>query len=123
MAAALRTRSLPVRILRFENLDDHAAYDGIWACASLLHVPAASLDDILARIHRALRPGGIFTASFKAGTGEGHDQFGRYYNYPTPAALRASYSAARWDHVSIDAKMGSGYDNKPTEWLWVTGKR
>ena len=121
-AEAEKRLGKPVRILRFENLDDHAAYDGIWACASLLHVPAKRLGDILARIHRALRPGGIFTASFKAGTGEGHDQFGRYYNYPTPDALRVSYSAAGWDHVSIDTKMGSGYDNKPTEWLWVTAK-
>ena len=122
-AEAEKRLGKPVRILGFENLDDHAAYDGIWACASLLHVPAERLGDILARIHRALRPGGIFTASFKAGTGEGHDQFGRYYNYPTPDALRAIYSAVGWDHVSLEAKMGSGYDNKPTEWLWVTARR
>lgn len=78
-----------VRILRFEDLDALSAYDGIWACASLLHVPADTLVDVLARIRRALRPGGIFTASFKAGSGEGRDDFGRYYNYPGAEQLVA----------------------------------
>lgn len=112
-----------VRILRFENLDALAAYDGIWACASLLHVPADTLVDVLARIRRALRPGGIFTASFKAGSGEGRDDFGRYYNYPSAERLLADYRAAGWTDVTLAANMGTGYDAKPTEWLWVTARQ
>lgn len=113
----------PVRILRFEQLDTTAAYDGIWACASLLHAPASDLVEILGRIHRALRPGGVFTASFKAGTGEGRDELGRYYNYPTSERLRADYEAAGWADITLEANMGSGYDAKPSEWLWVTTRR
>tara|TARA_R110002124_G_scaffold284320_2_gene461333 strand:+ start:14021 stop:14605 length:585 start_codon:yes stop_codon:yes gene_type:complete len=67
----------PVRILRFDELDAQASYDGVWANASLLHAPATELTDDLRRIHAALRPGGLFAASFKAGTGEGRDSFGR----------------------------------------------
>jgi SAM-dependent methyltransferase len=113
----------PVRILRFEQLDAIAAYDGIWACASLLHAPASGLPGILNRIHRALRPGGAFTASFKSGTGEGHDSLGRYYNYPTSERLLADYKAAGWSDVTLETNMGSGYDAKPTEWLWVTAQQ
>lgn len=122
-AEAERRIGRPVRILRFEQLEAIAAYDGIWACASLLHAPASDLVDILGRIHRALRPGGVFTASFKAGTGEGHDDLGRYFNYPSAARLRADYAAAGWNDVGLEAQMGSGYDAKPTEWLWVTARR
>jgi SAM-dependent methyltransferase len=68
--------------MRFDQLEESAAYDGVWASASLLHAPAAELTSDLARIHRALKPGGLFVASFKAGNGEGRDMFGRYYNYP-----------------------------------------
>lgn len=122
-AEAEKRLGRPVRILRFEQLDAIAAYDGIWACASLLHAPASDLVSILGRIHRALRPGGVFTASFKGGTGEGRDELGRYYNYPTSERLRADYEAAGWTDLTLEANMGSGYDAKPTEWLWVTARR
>jgi hypothetical protein len=88
-----------------------------------LHVPADNLVDVLSRIFRALRSGGIFTASFKAGAGEGHDTLGRYYNYPTPESLLADYRAAGWSDVALASTMGGGYDGEPTQWLWVTARR
>src|SRR5690606_33322187 len=121
--AARRLRR-EVRILRFEDLAAEADYDGVWPAASLLHVPAATLSAILARIHRALRPGGLFTASYKAGAGEGRDALGRYYNYPDPLVLEADYRAAgAWQALTIGTVLGSGYDAQPTEWLWVTARR
>ena len=48
----------PVRIMRFDELEAAAAYDGIVALASLLHVPRDDLAGVLARIWRALKPGG-----------------------------------------------------------------
>ncbi len=111
------------RVLRFEALDADAAYDAVWACASLLHVPAQTLPDVLGRIHRALRPGGVFVASFKGGAGEGRDGMGRYYNYPTSEALLAAYAAAGWTDLMLETNMGSGFDALPTEWLWMTAKK
>ncbi|MEX3983945.1 class I SAM-dependent methyltransferase [Paraburkholderia sp. EG287A] len=58
---------MPVQTLRFQDLDYCSEFDGIWACASLLHLEAEELDDAFARIFRALRPGGIFYASFTHG--------------------------------------------------------
>ena len=46
-----------------------------------------------ARIHRALKPAGVFYASFKIGDGDGRDTLGRYYNYPSPEWLQATYAA------------------------------
>ena len=59
-----------VKQLCFEDLSGREIYDGIWACASLLHVAAADLPDVLGRIYRLLKEGGIFYASFKKGEGE-----------------------------------------------------
>jgi SAM-dependent methyltransferase len=56
--------------LRFQDLASEDEFDGIWACASLLHVSRAELDDVLARFVTALRPGGICYLSFKEGDGE-----------------------------------------------------
>lgn len=114
----------PVRVMRFDELAERDAYDGVWACACLLHAPRAELTGDLALIHRALRPGGLFVASFKAGDSEGRDRFGRYYNYPDRAALAAHYaSAAPWDDLAITDRQGSGYDNQPTLWHWVTARK
>lgn len=55
---------------RFEDVDDVEAFDGIWCCASLLHVPLAAMPPTLDRLWRALRPGGTMYVSFKHGTGE-----------------------------------------------------
>jgi SAM-dependent methyltransferase len=55
---------------RFEDVDEVAQFDGIWCCASLLHVPLAAMPATLARLWTALRPGGTLYVSFKHGTGE-----------------------------------------------------
>lgn len=61
---------LAVEVRRFQEIDWCERFDGIWACASLLHVPLTELPDALQRLARALRPAGILYASFKYGSGE-----------------------------------------------------
>lgn len=59
-----------VEVLRFQDVTWSNTFDGIWACASLLHVPRSELPDALQRLERALKPGGILYVSFKYGDGE-----------------------------------------------------
>lgn len=123
-AEAERLLGRPVRIMLFDALDETGAHHGVYANASLLHAPRSALSGILGRIHRALRPEGLFWASFKAGDAEGHDRFGRYYNYLDENALRGHYSeAAAWKNLDIAGWDGSGYDRVPTEWLGVTARK
>ncbi len=56
--------------MRFEDATWREEFDGVWACASLLHVPAAELPVVTRRLAAALRPGGALYMSFKHGTGE-----------------------------------------------------
>lgn len=69
-AQASAYSGLPVQVLRFQDMDWQQCFDGIWACASLLHVPLRELPNILHRLAVALKPGGILYASFKYGDGE-----------------------------------------------------
>ncbi|PTM42021.1 class I SAM-dependent methyltransferase [Bosea sp. 124] len=110
----------PVAVLLFEDIDAQAAFDGVFANACLLHVPRSGLPGILARIHAALKPGGVFYASFKAGTDEGRDRFGRYYNYPSSDWLKDAYGVDRWQRLDLIEDWGGGYDGEPTRWLHAT---
>jgi SAM-dependent methyltransferase len=107
--------------MRFDELDAHERYDGVWANACLLHVPTLALPNILGRIRRALRPGGTFAASFKSGDGDSRDDLGRFYNFPTPQTLQAAYAAAGpWARLDIDEGEGGGYDKVVRRWLFCT---
>jgi SAM-dependent methyltransferase len=59
-----------VHLMRFQDVHWRNEFDGIWNCASLLHVPTASFADIATRLAAALRPGGAWYMSFKVGVGE-----------------------------------------------------
>ncbi len=107
-----------VPVLLFEDITFDAEFDGVWANACPLHVPRAGLGPILQRIRGALKHGGVLYASFKAGSAEGHDGFGRFFNYPDETFLRQAIGDG-WRSVDISAGEGSGYDKPPTAWLYV----
>ena len=60
----------PVEVKTFDQITWRDRFDGVWACASLLHVPAEDLPVVLGKLHDAMVPGGILWASFKLGTEE-----------------------------------------------------
>lgn len=125
MAALASTRlGRAVRVLRFDELDAHEAYDAIWAHASLLHVPRPALSGILTRVFRALRPGGLHFATYKGGGIAGRDGAGRYFNYPDAGSLRAAYDAAGpWRIDAIEDYVGGGYDGRQGPWLAISARR
>jgi len=58
---------IEVRQQSFYELNESEKYDGIWACASLLHCERDRLTEVLARIFKALKPNGVCYMSFKYG--------------------------------------------------------
>jgi SAM-dependent methyltransferase len=79
---------LPVEVRRFQDIESEDRFDGIWACASLLHVPMAELPEVLGRLGRALKFGGVLYASFKYGAGE-REHGGRRFTDLDEAGLAA----------------------------------
>ena len=67
-----------VKCLMFNGLDEIGKYDGIWACASILHLDRDDLIDVFHRIARALKDNGILYTSFKYSEFEGMRN-GRYF--------------------------------------------
>ena len=59
----------PVRIMSMEELEDDGRFDGLWASASVLHIPIEARAGLLTRFLRALRPGGTLYLSLKEGGG------------------------------------------------------
>jgi SAM-dependent methyltransferase len=124
--AGIASRRLghPVDTMRFDELDSHDAYDGVWASACLLHVPRDELTGILARVRRALKCDGIFYASFKLGAGDGRDSLGRYYNYPSPEWLEATYAAAGpWVLLKSDSSEIRSFDETPATMLHLVMRK
>lgn len=69
---------IEVRCADFMSLSEHSVFDGIWACASLLHVSTNDLPILFGKMRDALVQEGIIYASFKYGDSEG-ERDGRYY--------------------------------------------
>ena len=114
---------LQVAVLRFEDISGEALYDGVWASACLLHVPKQELAGVLARIHKALKPSGLFYASYKTGGREGRDSLGRYYNRPGSGWLSRTYLQAGFRAPVIEQVNGGGFDGVATQWLHAWARR
>lgn len=117
----------PARVLRFEDLAAVTEYGAIHANASLLHVPLAHLPDVLVRIYRALRPGGLHFASFKGGAGEAcggsRDEHGRFYSYLSRAELEGAYAAAGFTRFGVEEEIGRSWGGAVTPWLRIVAER
>ena len=69
---------IKVRQMLFQELDEKEKYDGIWACASILHLPKKQLREVLKNMYAALKSKGWIYTSFKYGKFEG-ERNGRYF--------------------------------------------
>lgn len=76
-----------VSCMRFDDVRWQSYFDGIWACASLLHVPSASFPAVAMRLVDALRPRGAWYLSFKLGEGERMESQRLFVNH-TESSLR-----------------------------------
>lgn len=59
-----KTQYLKMQDIEFKN-----QFNGIWACASLLHVDEDSTEDVLSNLGKALKTDGCLYASYKYGNG------------------------------------------------------
>lgn len=87
MVEATRTlATVPTYQMTFQNCAFDELFDGIWACASLLHVPRLELSMALSNLSSAVKVNGIIYASFKYGETERH-KGDRYFNDQTENTL------------------------------------
>ena len=68
---------ISVKQMLFDELEAVEKYDGIWACASILHLAWIDLVIVMQKMVRAVKDGGVIYTSFKYGqfTGERNGRF------------------------------------------------
>lgn len=75
-----------VLCMQFHEIDFENEFDGIWACASLLHLEEKDLPEIFDKLGRALKKDGVIYCSFKYGTDAG-ERKGRHFTDMTEAKM------------------------------------
>ena len=106
-----------VRVAGFETLEAEGVYDGIYANFSLLHAPKAEMPEHLARISKALVPGGFFHIGLKTGTGEKRDAMGRFYAYYTDAEITGLLEDAGFVVIERSFGADAGLDGPVAPWI------
>ena len=91
---ANETFNLAARQAVFNDIDASEIYDAVWANFSLLHATTDDLPKVIAALHRALKPHGVFHIAMKQGEGSARDKLGRYYSYYSQAELNEMLTEA-----------------------------
>jgi len=74
MVEYCRRKGLNASVMDMEDLGfPPCSFDGIWAYASLLHLPKAKIPGVIARLRSMLRQRGVIAVSFKQGRTEGFE--------------------------------------------------
>ncbi len=114
--AASAFAGLQVMQMRFQDVDFINEFDGIWACASLLHVPYDELPDVMQRLKRALKENGIIYVSFKYGTEE-TTKGGRTFSNFTKETLKKLLDDAGFEIIECAVSEDVRPDRAGEKWV------
>lgn len=103
--AATEFTGIDVKQMYFHELNVEEKYDGIWACASVLHVRREELSKIIRKMCVATKYNGIIYLSFKYGEFDG-ERNGRHFTDMTEISM---------------AKLLLNFPELKVEKQWITG--
>jgi SAM-dependent methyltransferase len=116
---ARQLTGLEIQQLRFDEMTFENEFDGIWACASLLHTPREQLGEVLERFHRALKDHGVAYLSFKKG-GQDSEKDGRHFTNFTLGEFDAWVSQVQgW--ICLEAWLSADLRPDRANEFWVNG--
>ena len=113
---------IPVECRTFETLSGKAKYDGIWACASLLHVDGSHLPDVMVRLKKLLKDGGILYASFKEGSSE-RTRDGRLFHDMTEDSCRSLFREAGLNILEVFQSDDVREGREAEKWINIIGRK
>ncbi|MCU6673809.1 class I SAM-dependent methyltransferase [Leclercia adecarboxylata] len=116
VALAQEHTRLPVKVMTFADVDWKEEFDGIWCCASLLHVPAVELPGVMRRLADALKPGGVWYVSFKYGDGE-REVDGRRFTDMDEVRLQGTLKALAFINIESVWKTRDKRPGRDEVWL------
>jgi SAM-dependent methyltransferase len=108
---------------------DPETFDAVVAFHSIIHVPRNEHPALLARIHRWLKPGGVFLATMTVTDYEGQDDdwegwgapmvWSHYDQDTNVAMLREAGFELRY----AEPRTGGGTGDEDETWLWVLARK
>jgi SAM-dependent methyltransferase len=100
------------------------SFDGIWAAASLIHLPKANVKTVLADLRRLTRPGGILGATFTHGMKSRILKRGwipgRYFSRWKKGELERVFHATGWQAIEVATVTGQ---ERKGRWVNVLARR
>ena len=107
----------------FEAYAPNEVFDGIWACASLLHLERKEIRRVVKRLLFSLREGGCFYMSFKYGTFSG-ERNGRFFTDMTEEDMDSIFSGITGlELIDVVITDDVRLDRSHEKWLNVYFKR
>ncbi|MFN9925516.1 MAG: class I SAM-dependent methyltransferase [Phenylobacterium sp.] len=122
-ALASRHIGLPVEVKTFDQFEWREAFDGVWACASLLHLPRAELPAMVARLRAALVPGGVLWMSFRHGAEDRIENERLFVDLDEAGAAALLEAAGGLDLLELSLSEDSRPDRQAFRWLSITARR
>ena len=119
---AYQNSGCPVLHQQFLNLElEQGSFDGVFANASLFHVPSQEIARVLRALHSALRPGGILFSSNPRGNGEGWQgqRYGHYMEIEESKAYLDDSGFTVIDHYYRPA----GLPREQQPWIAIVSQR
>lgn len=108
--------------MRFDEIEFVNEFDGIWACASLLHVSNEELSDVLNKLYKALKTNGILYVSFKYG--EGAKQRGdRTFSDFTEESVKVLLENAKFEIVECGVSTDIRPNRADEKWVNVIARK
>lgn len=111
----------PVLHMTFDEIEFENEFDGIWACASLLHIAKNEMPDILKRFRLALKEDGIIYASFKYGNDE-RVVNGRFFN-DYDEAVAELFESNGFEILEVFVTQDVREDKGRESWVNVVGRK
>lgn len=108
--------------LSFTEMDFDQVFDGVWANASLLHVPSNEIEDIFIKVINSLKVNGILYMSFRYGDFEGERDYRYFKDYRTRDLKELI--AAHKNQELIEIKKTEDFRNdKDYQWIYALVRR
>ena len=106
----------------FEDITYKNEFDGIWACASLLHVSQTNLNAILKRLHAGLKANGALYASFKYGNNSVKKGERFFLNF-TEETLSKIFIEAGFKVIVTGISSDQRHNNESVYWMNIICKK
>jgi len=109
--------------LRIEDIDFQNQFDGIWACASLLHIDKTLTESVYYILCNALMDGGVLYASYKYGKGTSILEDRYYNNYDEKSFTEMIDNVENFDLITHWITSDLRPDREDEKWLNVLLKK